>query len=149
MIHGAMDLPQCLDRDFAQPASDTGVGECRDRADCARVTRLTAKHGRAAAQHRRVPAAHETEVCDGARRFGVGQRQGKPNSIGQLPAPAGDALALLLLGARGQSQQHQSYRCERERLGSRVPASQAASFSGRMVPVVSTWSYVLHMLLAQ
>jgi hypothetical protein len=104
----------------------------------ARVTRLTAEYRRAAAQHRRVPAAHETEVCDGARRFGVGQRQGKPSPIGQLPAPAGDAFALLLLGAQGQSQQHQSYRCECERRDKRFPPSQAASFSDRKVPVAST-----------
>lgn len=107
--------------------------------------RLTAEYCQAATHDRRVPAAHETEVCDGARRFSVGQRQGKPNPISQFPAPAGDALALLLLGARGQSQQHQSCRCECERLGSRSPSSQAASFNDRMVPVVSTWSYVLHM----
>jgi hypothetical protein len=109
------------------------------------VTGLTAEHRRAAAQYRWVPAAHETEVCDGARRFGVGQSQGQPTPIGQLPAPTWDALALLFLGARGQSQQHQSYRCECERRDKRFPASQAASFSDRMVPVVSTWSYVLHM----
>ena len=110
-----------------------------------RLTRLIAEYCQAATHDRRIPAAHETKICDGAHRFGVGQRQGKPNPIGQLPAPAGNALALLLLGARGQSQQHQSYRCECERLGSRPPSSQAASFSDRMVPVVSTWSYVLHM----
>ena len=88
-------------------------------------------------------AVHDAEVGDGAHRFGVGQCQGKSGPIGQLPARIWDALAPLL-GARRQREQHESYRCECARRGSRFPASQAASFSDRMGPIVSTWPHVLH-----
>jgi hypothetical protein len=89
-------------------------------------TRLTAAHCQAASHDRRVPAAHDTEVGDGARRFGVGQCQRKPGSIGQFPASVWDALAHLF-GDRGQSEQGQSYCCECARHGWRhfLPSSNS------------------------
>ena len=83
--------------------------------------------------------------------------RGSPARLANSLHAVWDALALLR-GARGQREQHQSYCCECARHGSRSPASQAASaslrgmpraspvasFSDWMVPVVSTWPYVLH-----
>ena len=57
------------------------AGELDSQNDRLRIGRssrqiswLAAEYRRAAAKHRRVPAAHKAKVCDGARRFGVGQR---------------------------------------------------------------------------
>lgn len=61
-----------------------------------------------AAHDRRLLTAHDAEICDGAPGFGMRQRQGKPGPVRQFPATVGDTHPLLL-GARGQREQHQCY----------------------------------------
>ena len=85
----------------------------RPRREARGLLRLAAER-QAAARDRRVRAFHDTEVCDGARSLGMGQRQRKPGLAGQLPAPRGNAHALLV-PARGQGEQHQSCHCEHSR----------------------------------
>ncbi len=104
---------------------------------------LTAEHCDAATHDRRIRAAHDAEIGNGAQRFGVSQRQRKSGPIGQFPASIRDALAHLLC-ARRPYERCQDYRCECEYRNSRCLASRAGRFSDWTAPVVSTWPYVLH-----
>ena len=58
-----------------------------------------------------VVADHDAQVCDGAGGFGMGQRQRKPGPVRRVPCTRWE-WHTRFLGARGQSEQHQSCYCD-------------------------------------